>query len=205
KDIPKDFSEVWKTHPAENGIYFDTSKALIRWKSGRMKVWRQESGFSFVNSFCVGGTIFVHDKKQGLMKIVNDSPQLIAGGETFATDRIYMMTPYDSQKVLIGTRSKGFYIYDGKTAAVFPTDADDYLKKNQLYHGTRLFSGDFALATRLGGIVIIDSSGKLKDIFNKAYGLQDDMVRYIFEDFQDNLWLAMNQGISKIEYASPIS
>ena len=138
--------------------------------------------------------------------MVNDSLELVPGGETFATVRIYMMVQYDAEKLLIGTRSNGFFLYDGMKTVPFPTDADDYLKEKHLSHGIRLSSlGDFALTTLRGGLVIIDSYGRLKQIFNKTSGLQDENVKYVFEDSQGNLWLCLGNGISKIEYASPIS
>jgi ligand-binding sensor domain-containing protein len=121
-----------------------------------------------------------------------------------------MMAPFapdhtTAKKLLIGTRSQGFYIYDGTSAVPFPTEADDYLKENKLYHGIRLSTGDYALATLQGGVVIIDANGRLKEIFTGSSGLQNDNVKYVFEDSTGNLWLALNKGISKIEYASPIS
>ncbi|NIM17485.1 MAG: hypothetical protein GTO45_36195 [Candidatus Aminicenantes bacterium] len=45
--------------------------------------------------------------------------------------------------------------------------------------------------------------GRLKYIFDKTSGLQDENVKYVFEDIQGNLWLALNNGISRIEYKSP--
>ena len=204
-DNKKNFSNVWKAHSTEEGIYFRTSKFLFRWNSKQKQINVWESDYTFNASFTCEGKLFVHQKEVGLMHMVNDSLELVPGGETFATVKVYMIAPYDSKKLLVGTRSNGFYIYDGKTSTPFPTEVDDYLKKKQLYHGIRLSSGDFALATRLGGLVIIDSNGNLEQIFNKDSGLQDDNVRYVFEDFQGNLWLGLNDGISKIEHASPIS
>ncbi|MDQ1353210.1 MAG: hypothetical protein QG657_3516, partial [Acidobacteriota bacterium] len=61
-------------------------------------------------------------------------------------------------------------------------------------------------ATVLGGLVIIDSRGRVIDIFNKSNGLLDDNVRFVLEDNRGNLWLGLNDGISRIEYApSPVS
>jgi signal transduction histidine kinase/DNA-binding NarL/FixJ family response regulator len=116
-----------------------------------------------------------------------------------------MMTALDQQKLLIGTRDSGFYIYDGGKMEPFVTEADEYLKINQLSHGIRLESGDFALATRLGGLVIIDAGGRLKQIHTRDAGLLDDYVRYVHQDSQGNLWLALDKGIAKIEYHSPLS
>ncbi len=210
-DINKrNFSYVWETHWTKQGIYFKTSKFLFRWNpdTGTIDTWESDSGFHV--SFICEGELFIRQDNVGLLKMDAgaDSLKVVPGGETFAKKKIYMMAPYDNKKLLIGTRGNGFYTYDlynDNEAMPFPTDADNYLKENQLYHGIRLSCGDFALATLRGGLVIIDSQGRLKEIFNKAYGLQDDNVKYVFEDFQNNLWLAMDQGISKIEYVSPLS
>jgi hypothetical protein len=61
------------------------------------------------------------------------------------------------------------------------------------------------MATLRGGLVIIDINGKLKYLFAKNSGLQDNNVKYVFEDAQGNLWAALEKGISKIEYSSPLS
>jgi signal transduction histidine kinase/DNA-binding response OmpR family regulator len=204
------FSYAWETHWTKAGIYFRTSKYLFRWDPDNKKINVWESDSKFHISFVCKGTLFIRRENVGLMKMDTgtDSLKVVPGGETFAQKKIYMMAPYDNKKLLIGTRANGFYTYDiynGGEAVPFPTGADNYLKRNQLYHGIRLSSGDFALATLRGGLVIIDSQGRLKEIFNKSYGLQDDNINYVFEDFQGNLWLAMDRGISKIEYVSPLS
>jgi signal transduction histidine kinase/DNA-binding NarL/FixJ family response regulator len=203
----KNFSDVWRINSTREGIYFRTSYYLIRWNphTGKIKVWKSKTGF--IASFNCHGRLFVQEKNVGLMQMVNDSLKIIPGNEPFVTTKIYMMAPYDEQRILMGTQTRGFYLYEGTTASPFPTEVDDYIKSNQLYYGIRLVSspGDFALATLRGGLVIIDLQGRLKEIFTKPYGLQCDDVKSVFEDFQGSLWLALDKGISKIEYVSPIS
>jgi signal transduction histidine kinase/DNA-binding response OmpR family regulator len=208
KDNERDFQEIWKTYSTKEGIYFQAKEILFRWNQKKIKQWPPVSRFHF--SYTCEGKFFILQEKVGLMQMVEDRLTKVPGGETFADKRIYMMVPYDPKKLLIGTRSDGFYIYDGKKAIPFHTEVDDYLIKKQLYHGIRLSSsstspGFFALATLRGGLVIIDSHGRLKEIFTKAHGLLDDDVKYVYEDFHGNLWLALNKGISKIEYSSPLS
>jgi len=209
KDTQRNFSWVWKTYSTKEGVYFHTSKFLFRWNPGQKKIKTWESGSTYPGSCACGEKLFVRQERIGLMQMLNDSLELVPGGEAFAEEGIYTMAPYDTaaQKLLIGTRSKGFYIYDGKTFASFPTAVDEYLKEKELLCGIRLKSspGDFALATHRGGLVIIDSNGNLKYIFDKNSGIQDDNVWYVFEDSRGNLWLALNNGIAKIEYASPFS
>jgi signal transduction histidine kinase/DNA-binding response OmpR family regulator len=207
EDDKKNFPDVWKTYVTKDGVYFQANQFLFRWHQDAkvIKHWLPGPGGKFHFSFTFRGKLYIRRYNKGLMHMKGDSLEQAPGGELFAEKRIYMMVPYDSQKILIGTRANGFYLYDGIQAVPFPTDADDYVKENKLYHGIRLAAGDFALATRQGGLVIIDYQGQLKEILNKTSGLRDNSVNYVFEDAQGNLWLALEKGICKIEYTSPIS
>jgi signal transduction histidine kinase/DNA-binding response OmpR family regulator len=198
----KNFGNVWNTHATKEGIYFRTTKFLFRWDSRQIKVWEPDN--RIYGSYSCNGELLFFQAKVGLTKMVSDLPLSIPGGKEFAaTKKVFMIVPYDSRRLLIGTRPQGFFIHDGKTMAPFPTGADDYLNEKQVYHGIRLSSGDFALATLHGGLVIMSPKGRLKYIFDKTSGLQDENIKYVFEDIQGNLWLALNNGISRIEYKSP--
>jgi signal transduction histidine kinase/DNA-binding response OmpR family regulator len=210
EDNQKNFSNVWKTYAIGQQVYFYSSSFLFRWDSGQKKLVGLAHGYKALLN--CGKKIYLRGDKAGLehmKQMGNDGMKIetVVGGETFAKKKIYMMTPYksNSPKLLIGTYQNGLYISDGKATIPFPTEVDGYLKKNKLYHGIRLSSGDFALATLLGGLVIMTPQGSLKYIFDKTYGLLDDKVYYVFEDHRGNLWLCLSKGISMIEYASSIS
>jgi len=207
-DNQKKISEVWKTYAIGKNVYFYTSKFLFRWNSDQKRLI--DVPHRYGSFLTCGGKLFVCGNEVGIEQLVQvENAGLkavpIPGGEEFAGKRIRMIIPFNNKKRLIGSHENGLYIHDGKTTVRFPTGMDEYLKKNKLSHGTRLSSGDFALATRYGGLIIIDSHGHLKHIFDKTYGLQVDKVHYVFEDNQGNLWLCLDKGISKIEYASPFS
>lgn len=217
----KNFSNVWRTHVTMEGIYFVSSEFLFRWNPGskQMKVWPAQVGQRFLYSFIDRGRLYIHRAKTGLMRMNNDSLEILPGTEIFSNEkeRIIMVVPYfpyspynidiDPPRLLIGTLLKGFYLYDSllETVRPFPTEADDYLIKSAANHGIYLSTGDFAVATRFGGLVVMDPRGRLKNIFNKTYGLQDENIKYVFEDKQGNLWLCLEKGVSKIEYVSPLT
>jgi signal transduction histidine kinase/DNA-binding response OmpR family regulator len=208
KESQKNFSIVWNTaYAAGAGVCFRTSRYLFRWHNGQITAYDPEPAETFNALFACGGKLYVRQEGIGLRQVAADRLELAPGGEMFADKKIFMMVPYDSGRVLIGTRNQGFYLYDGAGTERFYTEADDYVKESLLYHGRRLLSspGDFALATLRGGLVIIDSAGRLKYIFDEDSGLPDNDVKYVFEDNQGNLWLALNDGLAKIEYTSPVS
>lgn len=211
KDNYKNFGLVYNICRKGEGIYFRTSKYLFRWdpQGKQMKPWEAKAGDPFGRIFVNAGKLFVQRRKTGLVQMKNDSLAEVPGGKILAGKKLSMLSTYgpESRQLLIGTRKHGFYIYNGQTIEPFPTGVDDYVKEKQLYHGTGLSSspGDFALATLRGGLFIMDSQGNLKSIYNKSWGIISDNVKYVYEDFQGNLWLALEKGISKIEHASPIT
>lgn len=199
------FSNVWETYWMEEGVYFRTSKFLFRWNPRLKKIKMWEAGQVFDLSFTCGGKLFIQQNEIGLQEMVNDTLSLVPDGRKLRGKKIYMLVAYDRQQMLVGTRDSGFFLYDGLNAVPFASAAAEDLREKKISHGIRLSSGDFAVATLRGGLVIMDRQGHLKHIFDKDSGLQDNNVKYVFEDNQGCLWLALNRGIAKIEYASPLS
>lgn len=175
------FARAWRVNTTKEGIFFRTGKYLFSWNpvSQNMKTWQAKHLFSA--SFSCRNTYYIHDRQEGLMHVENGLLSLVPGGEKFTGIKIYMIATYGDEHLLVGTRENGFFIYDGLNRLPFTTEADDYIKKNKPCHGIRLSSGEFALATTKGGLVIIDGQGRLKKIFSKAAGLPDNIVRWVFQ------------------------
>ena len=206
-DGQKNFSYVFRTFCIKDKVYFSSPESVLRWDLKKKKMDRWKLGTYFRNVIKDGEKLYVQNYKNST-PIKDDSLKPVSFGKYLDGKFICMMTAYDKEKILIGTLYNGLYLYDGSRVIPFPTEADDYLKKDLLYMGIGLSSPitgprEFALAAKGGGLIIIDARGRLKYVFNEAAGLQNNFVRHVFEDFQGNLWLALDTGISKIEYASP--
>lgn len=201
----RNFANIWRTYATKEGIYFMTTNYLFRWDGKKMKTWGNPDS-NFRSSFVCGGDFYIQRQDEGLMKLAKDSLQLVPAGRAFANEKIWMMAPYDSSDkpgtMLLCTREKGFFLYDGENIMPFAAKIDDSLLKT-LYCGTRLSSGEYALATLGNGLIIMDAAGNSKYVFNKSDGLQNGMVKHVFEDNQGNLWLSLDKGITRIEYRSP--
>ena len=199
----RNFSSVFQIHQNNKGIYFRTANSLFRFYQDSITTLKPST--KFIRSFITDSTIYIGEDGIGLNKVTDNGLELIDGGELFADNYAWVFVKIEDDKSLIGTRSGNLFNYDGITFTPFQTEADNYIKENQLYHGINLSDGNIALATLQGGVVIINKEGKLIDFYNKGTGLQDNNVKYIFQDKQSNLWLALNNGISKIEYSSPFT
>jgi signal transduction histidine kinase/ligand-binding sensor domain-containing protein len=199
----REFADVWRIHVTSQGVYFRMQNRLFRWADNRMQAWKPATRFHL--SFVVRDQLYVRQWEVGLMQMAGDSLRLAPDGKKFADTRIYLMLPYDEKKILIGTREQGLFLYDGASTKPFPTEADKFLNENQLYCGEVLSDGTFALGTQQGGLAIIDRQGKFLQRLDKATGLRDNSVYFIFPDYQGALWLALDNGIGRVEIPSPLS
>lgn len=218
------FADVWSTLVSTQGVYFSTHTALFCYSpehpsstdssqsaesspgkpsQGGWKIWRAKTQFQF--AFLVRDTLYIDQKEIGLMRLERDSLRIVKDGERFARMRIRFLAPLSDHTLLAGTLGEGLFLYDGNRFRPFPTEADPFLQKNQLYQGLVLEDGTIALATIRGGVAIIDQSGRLLQILDRGAGLQDNFVLAMNKDRQGGLWLALYNGISRVEIPSPLS
>ena len=208
--IPKDkrdFSDVWETYASNGNIYFNTGNYLLIWKIQKQEFKTIHSTNGFHNMFLVNGTIYMREFGKGLEVLKNDSLTLLKGGERFADERIYVILPFPGEEgtSLIVTRTMGSFKYDGNNFIPFKTEVDQFIKENLIYSGVILSDGNILLGTLKGGTVIIDSNGKEVRRFNKENGIINNTVYFTFQDHSGDIWLATDNGISGIDYGSPIS
>jgi signal transduction histidine kinase/DNA-binding response OmpR family regulator len=197
------FAEVWETHEFDGKIFYRTNNKIFIWDGQTIKVLESREGFHVGD--VVQGNYYCRIWTRGLCVLKNDSFYVVPNGEKFANERIYAMLPYDDTRMLIGTRTQGLFIYDGKDFTPFKTEADPFIFNTSLYGGLVLSNGYFAINTFNNGMVIIDRSGKLVQRFDKSVGLQDNSVDHVFEDSRGNLWLSLFNGIAKFDLRSSLT
>jgi len=220
-DSAKEFFDVWSTYATDKGIYFQSRERIFRvvknqdgsFQVNQIKSWKPTTKFMY--AFYLDGIYYVHQLGLGLFKMINDSLELIPGSEFLGKERMQVMLPFapaqgsngnkGDKQYLIGLFYTGLYIYDGKSFRPFKTEADPIIKKATLYKGVSLRDGSFVLSTTGKGVVIIDAMGKVLKVINRDVGLQDESVYGMYFDHKGSLWLALDNGISRIEISSPLT
>ncbi|MFI5134332.1 MAG: GAF domain-containing protein, partial [Chitinophagales bacterium] len=214
-DSDRNFFDVWSTYVTDKGIYFQSRNYIFRIgeenqeKKRDVKVWKSRSQFMY--AFYLDGEYFVHQQGLGLFRMTNDSIALIPGSDFLGKERMQIMLPYtpgpnNEKQYLIGMFYSGLFIYDGKTFRPFVTKADAILRSgSNLYKGLLLKDGTFVFSTTGTGLVIIDAQGNLLQKINREVGLQDESVYAVYQDSKGTLWLGLDNGISRVETASPLT
>ncbi len=204
----REFADVWKTYATPEGIYFQTFSKLIRVKDASVKIWKPETSFHF--SYFLDNKLFIIERERGLKCVHKNELSMVHGGEMFSGLRIYAMLRAGSENILIATREKGLFLMNTKANAdsafkPLVAEINDHLIEDQVYGGTNISGGKFAFATLKKGVFIIDQKGDILQVLDKKVGLQDDIVKCVATDNQNDLWIALGTGISRAEISSPLS
>ncbi len=224
KYVPKakrNFFDVWSLQITNDGIYFQTRERLFRLTKTRpgdstswvVKTWEPSSHFMY--SFHLDHELYVNEQSVGLLKMVNDSLVLIPGSEFLGKDRMQVMLPYANEgtnkkpeaqkKYLIGTFTHGIFIFDGVDFSPFKTEIDSLQKKFILYKGVQI-GGNYAFSLMGYGLVILSPQGKMISRFDMSNtGLPSNVIYCIYPDSKGDLWLGLDNGISKLNINSPFT
>ncbi|MBI3232783.1 MAG: hypothetical protein HYZ42_01870 [Bacteroidetes bacterium] len=199
-----DFLDVWRVFVAKDGVYFITNQAVFVWSNNKLYVLKSKE--EIVSSFYVNGKLIIQYRDWELFTVENRQIVPFSHGEFGSKNfEIASILPYDGNKMIVATAGNGLYVYDGQTLIPFKSNAESYISTVRISEGTVLFGGTFAFGTIRDGIFIIDKNGNLLTLVNKISGLQSENVKYLFADMQGGLWLALNNGISRVEAPSPLT
>lgn len=199
----RDFDETWKVYGMDNKIYFCTFSEIFIYDGNDIAT--VSSDFPLEVSFLHENQLYTQEWGKGLSKLHGNELQLIPGGGFFKEKRISNIFKYDNSSWLISTFTDGIFMY--QNGKISPFDVDKSLNLSQLIinYSTRLANGLIALGTQNGGLIIINKQGELVYQFDQSSGLKDGTVNFIYEDLQGNLWLTLNNGISRVDLNSPFS
>jgi len=206
----RNFEDVRKIVILDKQVIFVSYAYIFLLEENKIKPIIPNNRFHF--GFGVNNKFYVRDLRKGLFTLEDDSLKFIEKSEQFENDRIYVMLPYLDDKILMITGTQGIFIYSPNSEA---TDRfvklsqfrkiDDFNNKNKIYSGVKLNEKLFVCGTLQDGLIIFDKKGRIIQHINKESGLQDPIVFNLYIDLYNNIWAALNNGISYIILNSPFT
>lgn len=202
------FTTIWKTYADGNKIFFQAEENIFIFENNTITTIYPET--TFHTSFLVNGKFYVREREAGLRDYTSGQPVTIPGGDYFAHLGIFAMLPMkNSDDIFIATQEKGFFLFDPEAdlSSIKPvkTKNDAFFIKAGIFGGVQLSDSNYAFNTLNEGVIFTDQSGNILNVVNSGSGLAVNDVKQIYQDSYNNIWCALNNGISRIDYSSPFS
>ncbi len=169
-----DRKTVWKTNPNNNILF------LLK---VRDEYWAQ----------AMGGALYRLSNQQEFEEI--------PGSKTFSDTEIRVILPFGRQDYLIGTSTRGIFIYDGVSFRPWDVDFSQQVLSFELNNGIPGRNGHYYFGTILNGLFEVDASGNIVNQWSADNLMQNSTVLSLCEDQSGNIWVGLDRGITFIQYS----
>lgn len=194
--------EIWTILAWNNQIIFQSFTSYFVYENGEVKGYRCPFTFLFFNK--AGKDILTHTDQFGLSRVDPVGNKIVPVMEKRLNNPVIAVLPWSSNKQLLATSSDGLYLFDGKTCTRFRTEVDDELFKAQINRAICSPDGTFLIGTILNGVTAIDRNGRRLWTLNTGNILQNNTVLGMYCDQENNLWLALDKGITMVRLTGSI-
>lgn len=202
-NLDTDFKDVWATHAANKGVYFQTSDRILFWDGKTITTFSSQNGIH--TSFLIDDELVIREKGKGLAKLISGKFSLIEGGSTFANMRVFFLQKIDDL-LLVGTRDDGFYKISNGIVSQFLTEVDNVLKDSWLYGGIKITEKVFALNTLGSGVIFIDSEGRMINTVVEKTENYDKHITSLHLAPDNSLWVGKkNDGLLRVSLPFPLT
>jgi len=206
----RELDQVMETTAVADGFLFLTGKALLLWDGSRVSVLARFPGDRpFPATFRVGAEVYLW-WRDGLSRIDGRRIEPVPGGAVFRGRRVDQILPAGERPdegLLVSVRGEGLFLFARGTAVPFAPEASRWTAAKRLMPkaGRRLPDGRWALGSILGGLLLLRPDGTVDQVIDTAVGLPDNFISGVEIDREGSLWLALNNGLARVEAASPVS
>lgn len=202
----RDFNDVWITSVLDDSVYFCAFTHNFRVYKNQLKVIAQDSS-SRISYYAIDGELYRDQNNVGIEKLVGNEFQVIVAAEALQNRGVIDVLRHNDGSLLFLNGARDIFRYDGQKTETFKLNAWTDIKNNKSTPRRILVlaNNHLVIATLRGGVIILDEQGNLLKQYEKANGLQDNVVYNLFLDKDGDIWLAHDNGISRIPVESPLS
>ncbi|WP_417370965.1 triple tyrosine motif-containing protein, partial [Gelidibacter japonicus] len=204
-DVPLiEDEQFWNILSMDHYVLFQSLNRIYIYDLIKRSVKIINTQSTITKIFRVDDTVYYQVYGEGIYKIESGQSVLWIDHDVFVSNVIVNMFNHNGD-LLIQTQEKGFYIWQDGQLFDWEIPARKIIDDLSVYNSIRLKNGDFMLGTISNGIVYLNQSGAIDYTIDQADGLSNNTVLGLFEDNNNNIWLALDNGINIINIKSPLS
>jgi DNA-binding CsgD family transcriptional regulator len=196
--------EFWNIMEFDEWVLFQSLERIYIYNSADRSVKFLDSSSTKAHMFAFEGAVYYHSVSNGLFKIENGASVLVSDAAVVKDNVVLGIFNIDEKAVLVTDKAAFYFLNNGNLSRwniPFDRESDNV----NVYSGKQLWDGSIVLGTISNGIYHIDRSGAVIRRINQEKGLNNNTVLDIFQDEEQNLWLALDNGISVLNLNSPFN
>lgn len=198
----RSFADVWNIEVIGENAFFRTHSQIIHYFNGQITLDKPETTWNFLSK--AGNVLYAQMTDKGIYKYTKNTWEQVLSDPIINQEVISSITQFNKDTLLVSTLKKGLYALVKGRLEKIQTDIDGSLLSDRIYKVKNIDTEHIAIGTTSAGLYLINKKGKVRQRFTFEQGLQNNNIRDIYLDRDQNLWLALDYGIDYISINSPI-
>ncbi|WP_242120008.1 triple tyrosine motif-containing protein [Aestuariivivens sediminicola] len=194
--------EFWNIINVDNYILFQSLKRIYIYNTTTNSFNSIDSNAIIYKIFEVDGKIYFQNTDEGLFVIDKGASILVSDHPILMRNRLVNVF-IENNTLLLETENDGFYTINGTQLTKWNIPANKTLEELSVFRSIKLKDGSYVLGTRSNGILHLTNEGLINFKIDVVNGLSNNTVHWIYEDNEQNIWLALENGINCINMSSP--
>ncbi|WP_338375658.1 triple tyrosine motif-containing protein [Dysgonomonas capnocytophagoides] len=196
-------NDFWKICSAGNNIYFQSFNSIFIYDGNNVRKIPNGENFLFLSK--VRNELIVQKMGGAIFRLNGENLEKIDGSDIFKNTDVRVILPYSNDKYLLGTATKGIFIYDGHSFTEWSKSLSTIMNAKELNCGIFTSRNTYYLGTILDGIYEVNESGEIINHISSNNMLQNNTVLSLYEDNLNNIWAGLYRGIAYMQYIQNMS
>ena len=194
----RSYGDIWDIVRFKGAYFFCAADRIFKIENGQCAVFHPQGFLEHLEA--VKGRLLLHAAGNGILQFDGRNFVPVSAAPPSV---VTAMLPWRGDTILIATLKNGLFFLAGDRLLPWNTSADRFLNEKRIYAATVFGDQQIALATTLGGLVVLNRDRKPEFWLRKGAGLQYNNILSVFPDRAGNLWLGLDNGIDYVEMNAP--
>lgn len=210
KHLIKNFTlyndEIWTINKLGNNIFFQTFSSYFIYNEAENTVKAEKPFPAPLYFFTAQEKLYAQFIDEHFYVFDGQKFHLLLTRDKLNNDPVVSVLQFGDELYLFTTKN-GIFTFNltSKNLSRRATFIDDELRRETVNRVTALSDSAFVLGTLNNGLYALKTDGSLLWQLNRDNGLYNNTVLGLFSDKDNNLWAALDNGVSYIQTNSPLS
>lgn len=201
-----DGEQFWHIENIGDTVIFQSFDGVYLYniQTGKVKALDLPEGLPVTSLYKVGNNIYFLIPEKGIYTIEKGEPILAISREILGNIEVVGIFENDDRLQIISRQGK-FYDWDGLFLEQFNDELTVKLEGISVFSALKLSEGSFLLGSVENGIYHVNDNGSILHHFKQENGLQNNTILNLFLDSEENVWAALDNGLSVLNIKSPFN
>ena len=186
----------------KESLFLTTEKQILKYKTGQsLKSFFLSDKTHIQFTKVLDDRLLLKTKGGDLLSINPEDGSKKVFAKGFVSYNVIDLVPFGEGTLAI-TANNGLWTVNKGKMKPFEIDFSSLINQDRLTSAIALKNGNFAVGSYHSGVFVFDKEGHLVHHISKKKGLNSNTVNFLFESSDQNLWVALDNGLAYIELNS---